>query len=489
MKKISLLATMIASILSGNAIACTTILVGSQATTDGSYIIARNEDHSANMAKRFISHPATQGDTSIYRSVKNNFSYPNPEQGLQFTFIADSDTNNQGHGSNGFNSAGVGMTSTETVFNNDAVLKIDPYLLQDGINEDAMLNVVLPRIHSAKEGAEVLGEIIEEQGVAEGFGVAFVDKNEIWYLETGSGHQWMARKIPKDKYLVSANQGRLQTYISGNSDYLASPTLISFAKDNGLAKFNKDGSLDFHKSYSRNVDNDNYYNYPRVWTLQNLYTEGLTTKIDAGGNYPVFLTPTHKLSIEDVKEGLRNRFESTKHDPYTSANPKEKYRPIAVFRTQQSHIMQVQPKLPQAIGEVQYISWGMTSIGVYIPFYQGMTKIPDSYNLGSYDADNQSASWKFRKLQTLTMTNWNEFSPIVIKAYHQFEVETTAQQRQLEKVYLATYKKNPKKAQMMINQFEEKITDKVFVLTDKLTNELFTKLTHNTDVTYKFAGA
>ncbi len=155
----------------------------------------------------------------------------------------------------------------------------------------------------------------------------------------------------------------------------------------------------------------------------------------------------------------------------------------------QSHTLQVQPKLPQAIGEVQYVAWGMASIGVYIPFYQGMTKIPENYKIGASTADNQSANRKFRKLQSLTRTNWKIFSLIVIKAYHQFEVETTVQQRQLEKAYLVMYKKNPNKARMLINQFEQKITDKVLVLTDKLTNELFTKLTHNMDVTYKFAGA
>nr|WP_094752559.1 C69 family dipeptidase [Psychromonas sp. CD1] len=58
------------------------------------------------MAKHFISNPATQGDKSVYHSILNEFSYPNPEQGLQFTSIVDSDSNDNGNGSSGFNSAG-----------------------------------------------------------------------------------------------------------------------------------------------------------------------------------------------------------------------------------------------------------------------------------------------------------------------------------------------------------------------------------------------
>ena len=45
MKSTLIYATM-AITLSPSVLACTTILVGNQATTDGSYIIARNADHS-----------------------------------------------------------------------------------------------------------------------------------------------------------------------------------------------------------------------------------------------------------------------------------------------------------------------------------------------------------------------------------------------------------------------------------------------------------
>ncbi|MDI5454571.1 C69 family dipeptidase, partial [Salmonella enterica subsp. enterica serovar Cerro] len=42
---------------------------------------------------------------------------------------------------------------------------------------------------------------------------------------------------------------------------------------------------------------------------------------------------------------------------YASHNPQEPWRPISVFRTQESHILQVRPKLPQAIGNVEYIAY------------------------------------------------------------------------------------------------------------------------------------
>ncbi len=149
----------------------------------------------------------------------------------------------------------------------------------------------------------------------------------------------------------------------------------------------------------------------------------------------------------------------------------------------------MRPSLPIAIGETEYMAYGMSALSVYIPYYQGMTQVPKALTLGSDKADDQSANWQFRKLQTLAMTNWNEFAPIVQKAYQQFEQQTAVKQQALEKQYLAIYKKEPKKAQALINQFEQKTVDDALTLTHDLTNTLLTKMTHDTDMLYHFEGA
>ncbi|EAR55754.1 putative secreted peptidase [Photobacterium sp. SKA34] len=489
MKNITLLSALISSAITVPAFACTTILVGNQATTDGSFIVARNEDYQANNAKQFIYHPAEAKQKADFKSNANDFTYPAAENALEYTSLSDFDTHGTSMGEAGFNSAGVGMSSTETIYNGAQALAVDPYVTKTGIGEDAIENVVLPRVKTAKEGVELLGKIIEKQGASEGFGVAFVDKTGIWYLETGSGHQWMAQKIPADKYFVSANQGRLTTYKPHNPDYLASPTLVSFAEQHALYTPVTGEAFNFHKAYSQDTKNDKTYNYPRVWTLQQIYTKGLNTKITQGKGFHVFLKPSHKLSVADVEQGLRNHYQGTSHDPYANSNPKEAYRPISVFRTQESHILQVRPNLPIAIGETEYTAYGMTALSVYIPYYQGMTEVPKVLTIGTDKADNLSANWQFRKLQTIAMTNWSEFSPIVQKAYQQFEQQTAVKQKELEKQYLAIYKKQPKQAQALINQFEQKTVDNALALTNKLTNTLLTKMTHSTDMLYHFKGA
>lgn len=64
-----------------------------------------------------------------------------------------------------------------------------------------------------------------------------------------------------------------------------------------------------------------------------MYIDGLTTKIDQGMTFPVYLTPKYKLSVYDVMQGLRNHYQTTDHDAYANCNPNDPYRPVAVFRT------------------------------------------------------------------------------------------------------------------------------------------------------------
>ncbi|MDW5500488.1 C69 family dipeptidase [Pseudomonas lundensis] len=484
-----ILSSAIAVLLAPPAMACTTILVGNQASSDGSFIIARNEDYSATNAKHFLIHPHVEHQKGQFTSHANGFTYPLPATSLHYTSTADFDTNNQSMGEVGFNEAGVGMTATETIYNGQQVLKFDPYVEKTGITEDAIEDVILPRIKTAREGVELLGQIIEKQGAGEGFGVAFVDQDEVWYLETGSGHQWMATRLPVDSYLVSANQGRLAVYNPEDSaNYLGSKTLISFAEKHGLYH-PETGPFDFHKAYSQDLANDVLYNYPRVWTVQHLFNPGLNTEIKGGTAFPVFLKPEHKISVANVQAALRNHYQGTSHDPYTNENPKEAYRPISVFRTQESHVLQVRPNLPKAIGEVEYIAIGMPSLSVYVPYYQGIEHYLPGYDKGTDKASDDSVSWQYRKLQTLVMQNYNAYAPEVEKAYAEFEKNTAAQQVSMEKEYLKLYSSQPKQAQKVLQKFEDNTMQQALDLTHRLTNQVLTKMTHDTDMKYHFEGA
>ncbi len=465
------------AVFSTAALACTTVVVGEEATADGSFLVARAADSNALKAQHFVIHPAKKNQKGMYRTKDHDgataFEYPLPKNAMRYTSVPNWKT--QLHGAVGFNEAGVGISGTESIFARDDMLAIDPYNEATGFTEDDLLDVILPRAKTAREGVKILGSIVETIGAGEGFGVVFVDEKEIWYFETATGHHWMAHRTPKDSYFASGNQGRLQTYIPGDDNYMGSKGLIEFAVKHGRYDAAKDGAFNFSKAFCRDDSRDRDYNDPRVWQIQKLFNPSLEQNVADGRKFPVYLKPEKKLTVDDMKMVLRNHYQGTEHDPYTpKLNGNEPWRPITVFRTYESHVMHVRPWMPKAIGEVTYIGFGMADLSCYVPFYHGLKAVPKNYGMGTDKADSQSAYWKYRKLQTLVMTDYQKLAPIVKSAYSEFEAKTSEAQKTMEAKYLKTVKSNPKAADKLLNEFNIKVLKDAEALTENLTNELFT---------------
>ncbi len=465
---------------------CTTILVGKKMMADKSMIVARSEDWDAMIAKNLKIYEDTENGTDKFRALDSPFMCELPKKAFGYTSLEAFDL--PGHwGSAGFNTAKVGMSATESIFSNEKALKADP-LVEDGIGENAVFNVVIPYISSAREGVEYLGALIEKHGICEGFGIGFVDKKEIWYLETACGHRWLACRIPDDVYFVTGNQSRFREYDPEDKDnFMATADLIDFAIKNKLYDPTK-GKFDFHEAYIRDEKLDTTYNYPRVWGIQKMLSPNIKNDITKN-TFPVYAKAKKKLTISDIRKVFRFHYQGTAHDPYLHNNPKEPYRPVSIFRTTQTHILQVRSNIPLEIGEVNYVNLGMGALSVFIPFYQGMEKYLKEFTVGDDHCSDDSAYWKFRKVQALGMVNFNRYAPIIQNAYLEWEAETDQRQKEMEDEYMSIVEKQPLKAKDLIQEFSEKTMRSAMDLADKLTNELFTQLTCDIQTEYRFAGA
>lgn len=465
---------------------CTTIIIGQEQTADGSMIVARSEDWDAMEAKNYEIFEGTDNGPREFVAKDSPFRCELPEKALGYSAL--SPYNLHGHwGSAGFNTAGVGMSATESIFSNDEVLKHDP-LVENGVAENSVFNITLPYVHTAREGVERLGMLIEKYGIAEGFGIGFVDSKEIWYLETACGHRWLACRMPKDQYFVTGNQSRFRTYDPNDKEnYLASADLIEFAEKHGL--YNPaQGAFDFHEAYARDIKLDTTYNYPRVWGLQQFFSPEIKNDVTKN-TFPVFAKAAHKVTLTELRTAFRFHYDNTEHDPYLNSNPKEPYRPVSIFRTTQTHLLQVRPELPQAIGCVNYVAMGMADLGVFLPLYQGITSYPEAYTKGNGESSDDSAYWKFRKIMVLGMTNYNKYAPVIKEAYANFEAETDLCQREMEEEYLRIYKTQPLHAQDLLQAFSDKILNSALDLADRLQEKLFTLMTQDIQQEYLFHGA
>ena len=465
---------------------CTTIIIGQEQTADGSMIVARSEDWDAMEAKNYEIFEGTDNGPREFVAKDSPFRCELPEKALGYSAL--SPYNLHGHwGSAGFNTAGVGMSATESIFSSDEVLKHDP-LVENGVAENSVFNITLPYVRTAREGVERLGMLIEKYGIAEGFGIGFVDSKEIWYLETACGHRWLACRMPKDQYFVTGNQSRFRTYDPNDKEnYLASADLIEFAEKHGL--YNPaQGSFDFHEAYARDIKLDTTYNYPRVWGLQQFFSPEIKNDVTKN-TFPVFAKAAHKVTLTELRTAFRFHYDNTEHDPYLNSNPKEPYRPVSIFRTTQTHLLQVRPELPQAIGCINYVAMGMADLSVFLPLYQGITSYPEAYTKGNGESSADSAYWKFRKIMVLGMTNYNKYAPVIKEAYAKFEAETDQRQREMEEEYLRIYKTQPLHAQDLLQAFSDKVLNSALDLADRLQERLFTLMTQDIQQEYLFHGA
>lgn len=466
--------------------ACTTIIVGKNASADGSILVARNDDGAGTTGVNFIRHPSRAAGYVVRSTMKNRFSYRLPSRSMSYTGSPRGPDSS--YDESGFNEAGVGVSATETIFSNSKTLAIDPYVKDTGLVEEVIPTLVLSQAKTAREGVKILGSLIESHGSAEGFGVAFVDQKEAWYLENAGGHEWLAERIPDDSYFVSANQSRLGRFDPDDLvNVLSSPDLVAFARSHDLYDPASTNGFSFRQVFGRDTQEDRQYNYPRLGALQARFTSGLAGQLAKNDDAPTFARPDHPLSVAGVEQALRDYFAETPSDPYTFGKPTAIVRPVSVYRTYQSHILQTRTGLPKEIANVEYLDLGMTALGIYLPFYQG-AEIPSSYQGVTSTADDQSAFWKFRKVQLLAMQDFPDLAPIVRSAYDALEGSIAGKQAAFEAAYTEVAQKNPAAAMRMLDDFTRGNVDAALKLTHTLENTLVTQLSLKTNERYKFAG-
>jgi dipeptidase len=140
-------------------------------------------------------------------------------------------------------------------------------------------------------------------------------------------------------------------------------------------------------------------------------------------------------------------------------------------------VLQVRPGLPRELGCVLFMAFGMADLSVFVPYYQGLDELPLNYRLGNAECDPLSAYWKYRRLQTLVMTNYDALAPRVKEAFADFEKRTEIRRRAMEAEYLEVVKTDAKEAHRILNQFNQRVIAEAQALAEWLTDETVTKMT------------
>ncbi|MCP8859024.1 C69 family dipeptidase [Latilactobacillus curvatus] len=390
--------------------ACTSVLVGKKATADGSTLIARNEDSQAAWPKHLTIHPHQKLTTAPHFVSKDTgFSIDLPLEAAKYTATPEWTDEYGLFEEDGINEYGVAMSGTESAYSNSRVLGFDPYI-DNGIAEEAMITVVLPYVKTAREGVARLGAIVSEYGTTESNGILFSDVDEVWYLEIGSGHHWVAQRIPDDSYAVVANQLAIQEVQFDQPDwFMTSDGIQDFVRDNHL--WQADTPFNFRDIFGTKDQSDLVYNTPRVWYGQKLLTPSVAQQ-PQDFNLPFLRQADAPIQVEDVARILGSHYEGTVYDPIGHGTPQEKhaFRPISLAKTQESHILQMRPNLPVDVSGLHWLSMGVTAQSVYVPFYAGADDVPVNYQKGTKDYSQDSIYWTYKLAGILVDAHYAKFA-------------------------------------------------------------------------------
>ena len=393
--------------------ACTTILVGKGASVDGSTLIARNDDGGSDF-KKYVVREAKINDKD-YKSKISEVIVKLPKNAYRYTAIPNVDLSKGLWEAQGVNEFNVGMSATETITSNPRVLGADPikYEIKNGkqkpvgIGEEDLVTLVLPYIKSAKEGVLRLAKLLEEYGTYESNGIAFSDKDEIWYLETIGAHHFIAIKVPDDKVVILPNQLGINYFdFNDKNNYLCSADLKDFIINNHLY----DGDLNIINPriiFGSHTDQDHVYNSPRAWYMLRCINYDIFKKYEneiESDELPFMFNPKNKISVEDIKYILGSHYQGTEYDPYISHSDKVlsgKYRSIGINRTDDCACIQIRGYMPKEYQAIEWIGMGSNTFNTFIAQYTNVSRSPKYLSNTTLHIDVNNFYWAIRMIQCL----------------------------------------------------------------------------------------
>ena len=414
---------------------CTTILVGKAASYDGSTIVARNDDsgHGKFDPKRFVA-VTPEDQPRHYVSEISHAVKDLPDDPCLYAIVPNALPGRGILAEAGASVRNVAMSATETIAVNERVLAADPMVklipavgepgeegyqaeVPGGIGEEDFITLVLPYVHTAREGVERLGALLERYGTYEANGIAISDVDEIWYVETIGGHHWIARRVPDDCYAAIPNQLGLDQFdledaLGEQQEYMCSADMREFIDANHLDVSMEPDTrhLNPRALFGTRTDKDHVYNTPRAWYMQRYLNPSEDWDSPAAAytpisdNIPWCRRPENKVTIEDVDFLMSSHYEGTDYDPYGTRGTEEtrrRYRPIGINRNGQLVALQIRPYEHEENRSVMWISYGSNPFTSLAPFYANVTGTPAYLNNTTAEVSTDSFYWTNRIIAAL----------------------------------------------------------------------------------------
>ena len=442
-----------------SAFACTNFIVGKKASTDGSVICSYNAD-SYGAYMPLYHYPAAKHQKGDKRKVYewDTNKYLGEIDEVLETYNVVGNINEWQ------------VTIGETTYGGREEMADSTGIIDYG----SLIYIALQRSKSAREAIQVMTSLVEQYGYcSEGETFTICDPNEAWIMEMqGCGPDrsvskertvWVAMRVPDDCICAHANQSRIGKFdMKDKQNVLYSKNVIKFARKKGWFT-GRDEEFSWKKAYAAPDFSGRRICDARAWSFFNMYKKGMDRYIpwimgidkDAE-DFPLWVVPDKKLSVEDVMTAMRNHYEGTPLEidstdigggiwqmPYRVTPlyfklDGKKYfneRPVSTQQTAFSFVSQMRSWLPREMGGCFWFGNDDGNMVAYVPIYCSMTRRPECFNAPGADDitfSDKSAFWVCNWVSNMVYPRYSAMFPDLKQVRDSLEKSYFAKQPEVE---------------------------------------------------------
>jgi dipeptidase len=418
---------------------CFTVLVGRNASADGSVMVAHNEDDRGDIVVRVrkIAPGETGGKTAGFLWIEAT------TQEFADSFINDH---------------GVLITS------DSCPSRVTEEDYTDGGIGGMLRRLVAEQATSAREAVRIAGGLIEKYGYrSSGRTYSIADRTEAWMLAVLRGRHWYAQRVPDDEVAVIPNHYTIRGIDTGNPDrFMGSRDIVEYAAKNGWYDEAKDGPFDFKKAFDRPSDREPAAdgNALRHWRGSCLVT-GRTWELKR--EYPFSLKPSKKMTADTLRAILRDHYEGTPYDAtdgYKTGTPnRTKFRTICTASTINAFVVSLAAKGPEPTAVSIWLALGKPDTTVFLPLYYGVATMPPA-------AETLNA--KVLALEKAAEADYGPMRQRLVKDLFPAEIAFVKAGPKFEAGFAVLYAKDKAKAMKKLDQYVADAFNKAAILTAKI---------------------
>ena len=406
--------------------ACTGVYVGRKLNPDGDTIIARTLDlFPLTTLMRMDIVPAARNAPGRFLCGTDGFSWPLPEQ--TFRYVCTPAVRACGRGryaSAAVSERGVAVTGTVTAYIRPEIRRMDPPL-DGGLCEEVLPDLIASCCATAREGVDLIARVMAERGSAEQNILMIADPRETWYVETYTGRQWAALRLPEDRMAVFGNEFMLDGFSGDEEGFLCSPDLFRLPKEHGLAVYDPDGKMNLFRTYAGRFSD---FANGRTWLGRLRFAPKEAGEYRTDRKFSLCFSPERPGGALDVMELFRDRFEGTGFCPEETG--RRDWRVLGSESTCTSHVLCVSDRTPEAAACVGWFSLGNAEHSVYLPVSSLVTELDPSCTLDMEEAPHYDAGYaavRMKRLCALAEQDRGRLGRPVRAAFRRLEEESFAQ--------------------------------------------------------------